>query len=122
MKFPIIYENSKVPEWISKIYGIDFWANSFAFWVFCRGKISERTKNHETIHYLQQAELLMVFQWLLYGIFHLVGLIKYKDGTKAYYANPFEKEAYANDENSNYLKERKPYAWVNYLGDEDESI
>jgi hypothetical protein len=45
--------------------------------------------------------------------------VRYKDGTKAYYENPFEREAYANDENPNYLQERKPYAWINYLrGDE----
>jgi hypothetical protein len=61
----------------------------------------------------------MVVQWILYGLFHIVGLIRYKDGTKAYYENPFEREAYANDENPNYLQERKPYAWINYLrGDE----
>jgi hypothetical protein len=115
MKLPIMYENSRVPVLLSKIVPIDVGACSFAFWVWSRGKMSERTKRHETIHYLQQRELLMIVQWTLYGIFHIVGLIKYKDGQTAYYENPFEREAYANDENPNYLKERKPYAWINYL-------
>ena len=115
MKFPIFYENSRVPVLLSKVTPINVWANSFAFWVWCRGEMSDRTKRHETIHYLQQRELLMVVQWVLYGLFHIIGLIKYRDGQTAYYENPFEREAYANDENPNYLKERKPYAWINYL-------
>ena len=115
MKFPIFYENSKVPVWLSKISTINVWANSFAFWVFCRGVMSEKTKNHETIHYVQQRELLMVGQWFLYGLFHIIGLVKYRDGKTAYFENPFEREAYANDQNLNYLNERKPYAWINYL-------
>ena len=37
MKFPIMYENSRVPVWLSKISPINVWANSFAFWVgVCR--------------------------------------------------------------------------------------
>ena len=85
MKFPIMYENSRVPVWLSKITPINVWANSFAFWVWCRGEMSERTKNHETIHYVQQRELLMIFQWILYGLFHLIGLIKYREGNNAFY-------------------------------------
>ena len=34
MKFPIMYENSRVPVWLSKITPINVWANSFAFWVW----------------------------------------------------------------------------------------
>ena len=115
MKFPIMYENSRIPIWLSKVSPINVWANSFAFWVWCRGEMSDRTKRHETIHYLQQREMLMVGQWILYGLFHVINLVKYRDGNTAYYENPFEREAYANDENSNYLQERKPYAWIKYL-------
>ena len=115
MKFPIFYENSRVPTLLSKVTPINVWANSFAFWVWCRGEMSDRTKRHEPIHYLQQRELLRVVQWILYGLFYVIGLVKYRDGQTAYYENPFEREAYANDENRNYLKERKPYAWINYL-------
>jgi len=36
------------------------------------------------------------------------------DEIKAYLAVKFEKEAYLNQNNMNYLKERKPYAWLKY--------
>ena len=85
--------------------------------MWCRGELSESTKNHETIHYIQQKELLMIFQWILYIVFYITGLIRYRNSQEAYYENPFEREAYANDKNLQYLEERKPYAWINYLRD-----
>ena len=115
MKFPIFIENSKVPVWLSKIVPIDVYALSFSVFVWCRGLMSERTKNHETIHYRQQLEMLFVFQWVLYGLFHIVGLVRYRSGQDAYYENPFEREAYNNDTNLNYLDSRKPYAWIKYV-------
>ena len=115
MKFPLIYENSKLPVYLSKIVPIDVYAFSFAIWVVCRGVMSERTKNHETIHYRQQLEMLFVFQWILYGLFHIVGLVRYGNGQDAYYENPFEREAYNNDTNLDYLDSRKPYAWLKYI-------
>ena len=117
---PWVFENSKLPVWLSKIVPISVYAFSFAFWVCCRGVMSDRTRRHETIHYQQQLELLMVFQWILYELFHLIGLIRYRDGQQAYYENPFEREAYANDKNENYLSERPRYAWVNYIRDPKE--
>lgn len=113
--FPIFIENSRLPVWLSKIVPIDVYAFSFAFWVVCRGEMSEKTKNHETIHYRQQLELLFIFQWVLYGLFHVINLFRYKDGAIAYYENPFEREAYDNDQDLDYLKTRKHYAWVRYI-------
>ena len=114
--FPIFYEDSKLPVYLSKIVPINVYAFSFAVWVVCRGKLSEKTKNHETIHYRQQLEMLFVFQWIMYGLFHLWGLIKYRgDGQLAYYQNPFEREAYANDQNLGYLNDRKHWAWTRYI-------
>ena len=76
---------------------------------------NEKTKRHETIHFQQQIELLFIVQWILYGVFHLIGLVKEKgNGKKAYYHNPFELEAYDNDETIDYLIKRKPYAWLKY--------
>ena len=114
MKLPLMFENSKVPVWLSYVAPINIGALSFFIFVWSRGEMSERTKRHETIHYKQQVELLFIIQWILYGYFHLKGLIKGLSGTYAYYQNPFELEAYANDEKENYLLERKPYAWVDY--------
>lgn len=113
--FPIFYENSKVPVWLSKVAPINIWAISFGLWVWCRGEMSEQTKNHETIHYRQQVELLFVGQWLLYIGFWAIGMIRYFDGKKAYRENPFEREAYTNDGNMNYLFDRKHFAWISYI-------
>ena len=113
---PKLYENSQVPVVLSKIAPIEIYAISFGIWVWCRGQLNDRLRRHETIHYLQQRELLFVGQWLLYGIFHLVGLWRYRgDGRKAYRENPFEREAYANDKDENYLSSRKRWAWLDYV-------
>ena len=109
---PIFLENSKIPAILSKFAPINIWAISFGLWVWCRGELSERTKRHETIHYYQQIELAFIFHWLLYALFWLIGLIRYRDGAKAYRENPFEREAYKHDDDISYISERRKYAWV----------
>ena len=116
---PIFFEDSKVPVWLSKISPIEIGALSFAFFVFSRGKINKTTRRHETIHYHQQLELLLVFQWVLYGLFWLIGFARYRDGKKAYYENPFEREAYANAKKTTYLSKRPLWNWLNYIKSEE---
>lgn len=113
---PKFYENSEVPAVLSRVAPIEIYAISFGIWVWCRGLLDDRLRRHETIHYEQQLELGFIGQWLLYGIFHLAGLWKYRgDGRKAYRENPFEREAYANDRDESYLSNRKRWAWVDYV-------
>ena len=112
---PYFIENSRVPVILSKVAPIEIWAISFGFWVWCRGELSERTRRHETIHYQQQLELLLVGQWLLYGAFWLWGLVRYRDAEKAYRESPFEREAYRNDEDEKYLGGRPRFAWLKYV-------
>lgn len=117
---PIFYENSRVPVWLSKLAPIRIYAISFGIWVWSRGPMDDRLRRHETIHYLQQRELGFVGQWILYGAFHLFGLWKYRgDGRKAYRENPFEREAYANDGDVEYLNNRDGWAWIRYVRSED---
>jgi hypothetical protein len=111
---PIYVENSKLPVWLSKLAPIEIWAISFGFCVWCRGTLTDEVKRHEAIHFQQQLELLMVFQWILYGLFWLVGYIKYRDGSKAYAFNPFEREAFGLDQNPEALAQRKRYGWIKY--------
>ena len=80
---PIFIENSKIPVWLSKIAPLNIGAISFGFWVLSRGKLNETTKRHETIHFQQQLELLFIFQWILYGVFWLIGIIKYRNNWQA---------------------------------------
>jgi hypothetical protein len=113
---PKFHENSKVPVILSRLAPIEIRAISFGIWVWCRGTLDDRLRRHETIHYEQQLELGFVGQWLLYGIFHLVGLCRYRgDGAKAYRENPFEREAFANDGDESYLSSRRRWAWTYYV-------
>ena len=60
-----------------------------------KGKLSEREVRHETVHLWQQAALLVVFFYLLYLLFWLIGLLRYRDSYRAYREIPFERSAYA---------------------------
>ena len=51
----------------------------------------------------------------MYGIFWVVGLLRYRNGKKAYYENPFEREAYDNQKKYTYLEKRPLWNWVNYV-------
>ena len=112
---PIFIENSKLPVWLSKIAPIDVWAFSAGPFVVCRGELSEKTRTHETIHFFQQLEMLFALQWILYGLFYVIGRFTKGSWKAAYYGNPFEVEAYANDLDPDYLQERKFWAWTGYV-------
>jgi len=76
----------------------------------------KRLINHEKIHLAQQLEMLLLPFYIWYGIEYLFRLIQYKGLDYTSYINiSFEREAYANQSNFNYLKERKPYSWLKYL-------
>lgn len=72
--------------------------------------------NHEKIHLRQQIELLLIFFYLIYAIEYLVGRINGKNHFDAYRNISFEKEAYANEENLHYLKEKPLFSFANYWG------
>jgi len=112
---PWIFENNKIPVWLSKVAPIEINAVSFACFVFCREKLSKTSRRHETIHYHQQIEMLFIFQWILYGLFTLVGLVRYHSAEKAYYENPFEREAYDNEKKYTYLEKRPLWNWLKYI-------
>ena len=113
---PIVFKGSRVPRWLGKILPIEPTAISFFVFVWVVFEQPDRRLiDHETIHFQQQLELLFVGQWLLYALFHLKGLFDWRDGRQAYINNPFEREAYYNQANSEYLSRRSRYAWVHYI-------
>lgn len=71
--------------------------------------------NHEKIHHQQQLELLIVPFYLLYSLHYLFNLAKYKNHLQAYFNIVFEREAYQNECDLNYLKNRKTFAWIRCL-------
>ncbi len=86
--------------------------------IFLRNKnLKENLKiiNHERIHLRQQIELLWVFFFLWYGIEFFIRWIQFKNPLTAYFNISFEKEAYANEVDMNYLKTRKLWSFWKYL-------
>lgn len=71
--------------------------------------------NHEKIHLRQQLELLILPFYLVYGIEWLIGLVKYRDSYTAYKNISFEREAYTNENDHNYLKTRSPWQFLRYI-------
>jgi hypothetical protein len=121
MKKPLFFENSKVPVWLSKFAPIEINAITLGPFVFSRGEINERTKRHETIHFLQYKELLFIGFLLVYVFdFLYAAIIKRKGFTReAYLAIRFEQEAWECDDYINYTECRSRYAWLHYpLGGE----
>lgn len=74
--------------------------------------LSNELINHERIHTAQQREMLFVFFYIFYMIEWLVRLPMRGN---AYRNISFEREAYANQRNLDYLKSRPLYAWRRYL-------
>lgn len=86
--------------------------------LICRseyGKISKYELNHERIHTRQIVELLGIFFYLFYFIEWLIRLIQYRSRIVAYYNISFEREAYCNDRNLDYLATRKRFAFIHYM-------
>ncbi|AFL96980.1 hypothetical protein ACQ1Q1_04360 [Ornithobacterium rhinotracheale] len=71
--------------------------------------------NHERIHLKQQAELLIVPFYIWYFLEYLYHYIRLKDSYQAYRSICFEREAYAHESDSLYLKNRKFWGFWNYL-------
>ena len=78
-------------------------------------KMSEEDINHESIHSEQMKELLYVFFYLFYVIEWLIKVVKYKDLDIAYRAISFEREAYMNQSNLEYLLRRQPFNWITLI-------
>ncbi len=71
--------------------------------------------NHEKIHLRQQLELLIVFFYFWYAIEFLVRLLQYKNKNRAYRNISFEREAYTNEKDLNYLKKRSLFGFLRFV-------
>lgn len=78
-------------------------------------KFTNVTERHEMIHAEQQKEMLLVFFYLWYLFEFVVRLIQYRNRNVAYKNISFEREAYDNERNTAYLKNRKRYSFISYL-------
>ena len=98
--------------------------------------------NHECIHQVQQMECSVIglalglvlcglfnlslwwiiilglgFFYIWYGIEYLIILCfaKWDKQNERYHDVSFEEEAHNNDEDWDYLEDRKPFAWIKYI-------
>ena len=102
----MIIKNSKlVPK---GFIGITIWPFIFLRHdeIYHGGERYLRLVNHEKIHLEQQKELLVIPFYILYGIFAII---------YGYKNIPFEKEANTNEDNSDYLNNRKCFSSFKYF-------
>jgi len=71
--------------------------------------------NHERIHLKQQLELLVLLFYVWYIIEFIIRLFQYKNRFKAYKNISFERKAYGNQKDLNYLKKRSFWKFVKYI-------
>ena len=87
----------------------------FVFMADKEDKLNEIFINHEKIHLRQQLELLIVpfFIWYLMEFF--VRWFQFKDKYVAYKNISFEREAYENEKDLDYIKLRSFWKFLLYL-------
>ncbi len=110
---PIVIVNPKLLDRLSIFINIG--AITLFPFIIHRGTMHVYTYNHEKIHLRQQAELLLIGFYALYVMWWAWGRLKGLSGAEAYMAIPFEREAYDNDVNLEYLQSRKAFSWTNYI-------
>lgn len=92
-----------------------YMAMTVLWWCIVRQKARERftwqVYNHENIHYAQERELLFVGFYLLYVLMFLWEL-RCMSWRHAYRNIMFEREAYAHQDDKDYLVARKRFAWM----------
>ena len=71
--------------------------------------------NHEKIHLTQQLELLMIPFFVIYFLEFLIRLLQYRNWELAYRNISFEREAYTNEKDLNYLKKRSLWNFITYF-------
>lgn len=97
----------------NKFYGLTLWP-----FIVVRDhelKIDKPFMNHERIHLRQQLEMLVLPFYVWYGLEFLCRWIWCGNGHEAYRNISFEREAYGNEDNLNFLRERKFFGFWKYI-------
>ncbi|GGE95203.1 hypothetical protein [Flavobacterium limi] len=71
--------------------------------------------NHEKIHLRQQLEMLILPFFIWYFLEFFIRFIQYKNKDLAYRNISFEREAYTNETDLNYLKKRSFFQFLKYI-------
>lgn len=88
----------------------------FPFILLCKSSDKRNLSliNHEKIHLRQQLEMGILLFYIWYCIEFLFLWLRYQNQHTAYQNISFEREAYANEHNLNYLKNRRFWAFLKY--------
>lgn len=97
-------------------FGKRYYAINLFGVLFAKGPCDKFTINHELIHTAQIKELCYIFFYLAYLIEWFVRILYLWNGFEAYKRISFEREAYANDRNLDYLSSRKHFSFLKYIG------
>lgn len=89
--------------------------NLFGILFTKQDKLIPRDINHEKIHTAQMKEMGYIFFYLWYFLEYLLIRLFHRKQGNAYHDTSFEEEAYANQYNYSYLKNRKHYAWIKFI-------
>lgn len=71
--------------------------------------------NHEKIHLRQQRELLIIPFYIIYFLEWLFHSLRFMNFYQGYQNISFEREAYINEKDLDYLNRRTPYGFLKYL-------
>ena len=86
-----------------------------------KGKpVNDKVFNHENIHQAQSRDFMLGFcgYFIFYFLYLLEWILKLPwalFGYAPYYSISFEQEAYANEKNYAYLRNRKRFSWVKHI-------
>ena len=110
---PIIIKSGLILSLLSWLNGftVDGFEGIFPF-IFVKDPANVITVRHETIHFYQQLEVGIIYYYPIYGACYLYNRIKGMDHEDAYYNVPFETEAYNNEDDEQYLENRRYYEWL----------
>ena len=120
---PIVAYNDKFLDavsWFFRVGGISLfpfivlrekYLSKYANW----GVLRKRIINHETIHFQQQLELLVIPFYIIYILEYAIKALIYFNIKKAYRNISFEREAFDNELDFDYLKNRKRYNWIKLI-------
>lgn len=76
-------------------------------------KVTDVDMNHEKIHSAQMKDITPILFYLWYVVEWLIRLMQF--GSDAYYNISFEREAYCNESNLDYLNKRKKLSFLEYI-------
>lgn len=84
----------------------------FPFVFYNGAALMERDIRHETVHLWQQAVLLVVPFYLLYLIFWVINLLRFRNLDRAYREIPFERSAYGLENRTDITWKDKSFDWL----------